>query len=83
MYIVEGDNYNIFRHSENIISNYSLNYVRLSILDLSGRYIFRDIKFELTESTVVLDISYLKGGIYLLEAADKVLSRKVKIVKAQ
>ena len=52
-------------------------------LDISGRYLFIDNKFELTESPVVLDINHLKDGIYLLEAADKIISRKVKIVKTQ
>ncbi len=59
------------------------NSIRLSILDISGRYLFIDNKFDLTGSPVVLDISHLKGGIYLLEATDKIISRKVKIVKTQ
>ena len=55
--------------------------IRLSIIDLSGRYVFVDNKFELTGSPVMLNISRLKGGIYLLQAGDKTISRRVKIVK--
>jgi beta propeller repeat protein len=55
--------------------------IRLRILDLSGKYVFIDENVELKGSPVILDINLLKGGIYLLEAADKNISRKVKIVK--
>jgi len=57
------------------------NSIRLGILDLSGRYVFIDNKFELTGSPVVLDISHLKSGMYLLEAGNRTISRKVKFVK--
>jgi PKD repeat protein len=57
--------------------------IRLSIIDLSGRHVFVDNKFELTGSPVTLDISRLKGGMYLLEAGDKTISRRVRIVKIQ
>jgi PKD repeat protein len=55
--------------------------IRLRLLDLSGRYVFIDKKAELSGYPLNLDISSLKGGVYVLEVSDSKISRMVKIVK--
>ncbi|MBG0858667.1 MAG: T9SS type A sorting domain-containing protein [Bacteroidales bacterium] len=63
--------------------SFSGTTVRLRILDPSGRYVYSDENVELTGSPITLNLTFLKGGIYLLEATDRKISHKVKIVKIE
>lgn len=57
------------------------NSVRMRILDLSGKYIFINKKYDLSGNPVTLDIDLLKDGMYLLEVSDNEKSYKLKIIK--
>jgi len=55
--------------------------VRMKILDLSGKYVFIDNKYETTGNPIILNIEFLNNGMHLLEISDKTRSHRVKIVK--
>lgn len=55
--------------------------ISIKLYDLSGKCIFINKKAELSGYPINLDISSLKGGVYMLEVSDSKISRMVKIVK--
>jgi PKD repeat protein len=57
------------------------NSVRIRLLDLYGKNVYINDKYDLSENPLTLDISSLSYGIYLLEISDQENCQRVKIVK--
>jgi len=56
-------------------------FVRIRILDFSGKSMHIDNEYDLSGGPITLDINTLTEGMYLLEISDKITSQRVKIVK--
>ena len=56
-------------------------YVRIRMLDLSGKNMHIDNEFDLSGGPITLYINTLSDGMYLLEVTDKITTQRVKIVK--
>jgi hypothetical protein len=57
------------------------SYVRIRMLDFSGKDMHIDNEYDLSGGPITLDINTLSEGMYLLEVTDKTTSQHVKIVK--
>ena len=60
---------------------FSSKSVRMRILDFSGKHIYIDNNYDISGNPIMLDLNALRDGIYLLEASDKEICQRVKIVK--
>jgi len=54
--------------------------VQIRILDMSGKQINIDNKYDLSGNPITLDINSLSDGIYLLEVNDKETCQRIKIL---
>jgi len=57
------------------------NYFRLSILDLSGKYIFIDRTYDPSISPLEVDLAGIPEGVYLLKLTDNKIIYNIKIIK--